>query len=325
MYELGRLLVDRELNTTLGQSMLAEAAEFKADIIRAADASAVKDKLGKVFFLPPVVGANQTAFQSMTANGMASYSNFRYFSETLSAGCLGAKYDTALMEFRETHGGTLMGMTRFRGWLDDMPTVGYAKSDIQYDRIPVFLQLLAGHIGGYQSPGTFWSTEQMALVGEGRWRGLLGGIVDIDYCVPSSMLPAFMAKWQMVYEDTDAGVVYVGRAAPRRWWQVGAEAFGATLAPTRYGVLSFEVSPPTAADCTTATVNLAIIKATGRVTLAVRVRSPTTEQAIATVVIKGGSGAVVISTDAAKELVVVKLGPGQAVLTVAFAPAARGA
>jgi hypothetical protein len=38
----------------------------------------------------------------------------RYFSEMLSAQFLGPEIDGALNEFRESHGGTLSGMTRFR-------------------------------------------------------------------------------------------------------------------------------------------------------------------------------------------------------------------
>jgi|EP01043_Picozoa_sp_COSAG02_P008743 hypothetical protein len=53
--------------------------------------------------------------------GGASYSNFRYFSEMLSSEFLGSEIDSALNSFRESHGGTLSGMTRFRDHLDDMP------------------------------------------------------------------------------------------------------------------------------------------------------------------------------------------------------------
>ena len=315
MFEVGSYLVQSKLNATLGAHMLELAADFKIDIMRAAAGSAVMDSenTSKVHFLPPVAGRNQTVYKSMTGDGPyggSSYSNFRYWSETLSSGCLGAEYDQALMNFRVTHGGTLLGMTRFRGWLDDMPTVGYAKSDIQYDRIPVFLQLLAGHVGGYQSPGTFWSTEQMALVGEGRWRGLLGGIVDIDYCVPSSMLPAFMAKWQMVYEDTDAGVVYLGKAAPRRWWQAGSEEFGVRNAPTVYGRLGWMAAPPSngAGDGAPATVVVSLGGVLDAVTLAVRVRSPSANQTFGKVELSSGS-ATIKSIVSERELIFLDVTP----------------
>lgn len=37
----------------------------------------------------------------------------RYYSEMLSAGLMDNETATALMVFRETHGGTLSGMTRY--------------------------------------------------------------------------------------------------------------------------------------------------------------------------------------------------------------------
>jgi hypothetical protein len=89
---------------------------------------------GKPFFVPPFASRNFTPYTSMTQSsdihdqsgqsgfgGGASYSNFRYFSEMLSAQFLGGEIDEALNEFRESHSGTLSGMTRFRDHLDDMP------------------------------------------------------------------------------------------------------------------------------------------------------------------------------------------------------------
>jgi hypothetical protein len=306
MYELGSFLAESQLNATFGATLLLRASDFKIDIMRAAKASAIMDpqNRSRVLMLPPTVGRNQTIYKSMTESGPyggSSYSNFRYWSETLSSNCLGPEYDQALMRFRESHGGTLSGMTRFRGWLDDMPTVGYAQSDIHYDRVSVFLQLLAGHVGGYQSPGTFWSTEQMALSGEGKWRARLGGIVDIDYCVPSSMLPAFMAKWQMVFEDADAKTVYLGRATPRRWWQLGGQPFGVARAPTQYGAIGWEATPPTVAG-SPATVVLSLAELVRPVSLAVRVRSPHANQTLGKVDVS--AGVEVASVDSKHELIV---------------------
>ena len=75
-----------------------------------------------------------TCFASMTAatssggsNQATNYANFRIFSETLLAGVLEERHELAIMNFRESHRGTLLGMTRFRGGLDDMPILGYGK------------------------------------------------------------------------------------------------------------------------------------------------------------------------------------------------------
>ena len=59
----------------------------------------------------------KTCFASMTAslpNGgslqTTNYANFRIFSETLLAGVLEEKHELAIMNFRESHRGTLLGM-----------------------------------------------------------------------------------------------------------------------------------------------------------------------------------------------------------------------
>jgi hypothetical protein len=40
---------------------------------------------------------------------------------------LDREYELAVMNYRESHRGTLLGMTRFRDLLDDMPILGYGK------------------------------------------------------------------------------------------------------------------------------------------------------------------------------------------------------
>ena len=50
-----------------------------------------------------------------------SYANFRYFAEMLSSGYFSDDIAHAISDFRESHTGTLSGMTRFLDHLDDMP------------------------------------------------------------------------------------------------------------------------------------------------------------------------------------------------------------
>ena len=56
--------------------------------------------------------------QSGTTWVHSNYANFRIFAETLLAGVLDPEYELAIMSFRESHRGTLLGMTRFHGVLD---------------------------------------------------------------------------------------------------------------------------------------------------------------------------------------------------------------
>ena len=79
------------------------------------------------------------------SNQHTDYANFRIFSETLLAGMLDPEYELGIMSFRESHRGTLLGMTRFRDGLDDMPILGYGRSSLAHDRLYSFHNTLAGH------------------------------------------------------------------------------------------------------------------------------------------------------------------------------------
>lgn len=177
----------------------------------------------------------------------------------LSAQFMGHEVDLALNMFRETHSGTLSGMTRFRDHLDDMPAAGYAYSAIATDRIQSFLSLLFGHIANYQARGTFNAPEQESLYGDGgstvawtysdSYRAQLGRTteIDIDMCVPSTALVALMLRWMLVFEERDTDVLWLLKGAPRRFYAADAAAsspdliLSVTDAPTRFGVISYKV------------------------------------------------------------------------------------
>jgi hypothetical protein len=159
LLELGRLHEEYPsltVNATLESLLIPSAEAWRADLRKAADFTAVKRADGRgLFFLHPVAGARYglqtskhalppmqggdeatcvergTCFASMSAatpsggsNQATNYANFRIFSETLLAGVLEERHELAIMNFREMHRGTLLGMTRFRDGLDDMPILG---------------------------------------------------------------------------------------------------------------------------------------------------------------------------------------------------------
>jgi hypothetical protein len=83
--------------------------------------SAVFDNsTGKPYFVSPKLGEKMDPFRTMIQNTLAMYSNFRYWTETLLALTLPDDYAMALMNFRETHTGSVSGITRWSDHLDDM-------------------------------------------------------------------------------------------------------------------------------------------------------------------------------------------------------------
>ena len=252
---------------------LANAAgRLKRALDAALALSLVTNGTGHPYFVPPYaavsINHSATGFKPYTSmvdagatssGGGASYANFRYFSEMLSAQFMGHEVDLALNIFRESHAGTLSGMTRFRDHLDDMPATGYAYSAIATDRIPSFLSLLFGHIANYQARGTFNAPEQESLYGDGgstaawtysdSYRARLGANteIDIDMCVPSTALVALMLRWMLVFEERDADVLWLLKAAPRRFYTVGTAGppsdriLSVANAPTRFGNVSYQL------------------------------------------------------------------------------------
>ena len=90
---------------------------------------------------------------------------------------------------------------------------GYARSALELSRVQSFQALLFGHAANYHSRGVYNAPEQLSLYGDGvpgRWtysdsyRAYLKGAIneiDIDFCLPSTTLPAIMLRWMIRTED----------------------------------------------------------------------------------------------------------------------------
>ena len=162
------------INATLEAEMQPAATAWRQHIHAAATFTAVKRTDGKgYYFLSPVVGSmygmpktptllpggsevdcveRKTCFASMSAalpggasNQLTDYANFDMFSETLLAGVLASEFETAIMDFRDSHRGTQLGTTRFRDVLDDLYILGYGHGALRHDRLGAFHSTLASH------------------------------------------------------------------------------------------------------------------------------------------------------------------------------------
>ena len=144
-------------------------------------------------------------------------------------------------------------MTRYEDHLDDMPAEGYAHSAISLGRTESFQALYFGHIANYQSRGVFNAPEQLSLYGDGvrgkyfadSFRAQVGSTeVDVDLCVPSTMLPAIMGRWMFLFIERDRDTIALFRAAPRRFFRPSTSSAAISLlhAPTRYGHVSAVLS-----------------------------------------------------------------------------------
>jgi hypothetical protein len=175
-------------------------------------------------------------FGTMTQDRFASYTNYRYWVEMLSSGFLRPQWHDWIIAYRTSHGGELLGMTRFSGHLDDWPYAGYAYGLLIRDRADHYLLAFYGDLANHRMRGTFTAYEQVAI------RGLGGRSYRADYCVPAQLVTPLMARWMLVFEERDAPVLWLCRATPRRWLVQG-QGISVRRATTRWGPVSFAVTP----------------------------------------------------------------------------------
>jgi len=65
-------------------------------------------------------------------------------------------------------------------------------------------------------------------------------LFSADLCVPSTMLPAIMARWMLLFTERDEDVIALFRAAPRRYFRPSPSSPAMILdrGPTNYGRVS---------------------------------------------------------------------------------------
>ena len=246
--EIGRALIalGDEPMQRRGKELLAEAEALRKDI----DASIAKSiiQTTKPPFIPPVAGFDKP-FERMTQDRFASYTNYRYWIEMLSAGGLRPAWADAIIDYRRTHGGEMLGTTRFSGHLDDWPYAGYAWGLLLRDRVEHFLLGLYGDLALHRMHGTFTAYEQTAI------RGLAHRPYVADYCVPAQLVVPLMVRWMLVFEEPDAEVLWLCKATPRRWLSPGRHSgMAVSRATTRWGLVGFSVQPTD--DAVEATIEL---------------------------------------------------------------------
>jgi len=223
-------LGDDALRARAGE-LLAEAKALRADLDASIERCVIRT--ARPPFVPPIAGL-ETPFPTMTADRLASYTNYRYWPEMLAAGCLWPEWHDAVIAYRATHGGELLGTTRFLDRLDDWPYAAYARGLLARDRVRHFLLGFYGHLAAHCTRGTFTAYEQVAI------RGTPTRSYAADYCVPAQLVTPLMTKWMLAYEEPDAEVLWLCRATPRAWMGPG-QRLHVRRASTRWGLVGLTI------------------------------------------------------------------------------------
>ena len=262
MHRFGKFLASRshllggDVPSTLASDLLGNASQLANAVQASLQLVQVRNGSDHLVFVPSYAQVNVTPYTSMHSTREASYSNFRFYSETMMADIIPPEIEANWLDWHNNRGGRVGGANRFEGWLDDMPTAGWGYGALANNATGYFLGLLYGHAATYQSPGTFHSTEQLSFHGGARFRDFLhihdpapdtsmtrgnglsldqsgssasdvgrarynGVENDVSFCVVSNILVARMTRWQLIFEDRRAWAttIWLGRGAPQRWFR----------------------------------------------------------------------------------------------------------
>jgi hypothetical protein len=240
----------------------------------------------------------------MTQDQLASYTNYRYWLETLSARCLTPAKEQAIIAYRLANGGELLGTTRFEDRLDDWPYWHYAASLLAHDRRGHYLLGYYAHMAHHQTPGTFTAYEQVPI------RGQPSRSETADYCVPSQLTIPLMTRWMLAWEERDADVLWLCRAVPRAWL---ASTLSFSKASTRWGPVDFELQPHDGLRRMSVRISM---PAHSKPTVMLRIPHPTRMR----ITDCKAEGAVNEGIDAVGELIRLKPQSGTITVTLTFVP-----
>ncbi|MGC9319427.1 MAG: hypothetical protein ACP5KN_15445 [Armatimonadota bacterium] len=213
-------------------SISDSASAYRRDLL--SSIAACSTVVGEEIYVPPGP-AQREPIQRMTGDRHASYCNYRYLAEMVSAGVLEPETVRQVIDWRRGHGGELLAMTRFQDHLDDWPVTNWARAMLEVGDVAHFQLLLYAHLIHHQAAGWLAAPEQANIAPDDS--GLRSYYAD--QVVPCQVTPALMLRWALLYELRDEDTLLVAPAIPHHWIAHGG--LTAIGLPTRWGPVDLSV------------------------------------------------------------------------------------
>jgi hypothetical protein len=236
--EIGRITADKALAAE-GASMVREAGEMKQDLFAGIRKSMRTDTDPP--YLPPVAGDTTNIWRE------------RVHSEMMQSGVLTKDMVAAITRFHSEGGRRLVSRGNFLH-------SGYGYGILQHDWVREFLLMYYSIMAHGYSRGTWTSVESAAL----------DMSTYAPYCTPSQLLIPVLTKWMLVFEDPTESVLWLAKATPRQWLEDGKK-ISISGAPTRFGMVGYELRSEMGKGKVFGTINLPPGPASPTVTIRIRV------------------------------------------------------
>jgi hypothetical protein len=234
---------------------------------------------------PPYIGplpSKLTVRESMeTERPSPQQWSHRAYTELVHADVLPPDLANVIIDCMRAYGTTTIGVVANVGRPNPngrailgFISYGYAQMLLRLDRIEEYLLFLYSHRFHDHTRGS-WTAGEVA--------GITGGTAL--FCIPAQLTIPLLLRWMLVFEDSDADRLYIGKALPRDWVGSGRE-IGIEAAPTRWGHVNYRLTAK-APNSLLATVSLEGSKAVPA-ELHVKFRLPT-DKSIQSVTANGKS------------------------------------
>jgi hypothetical protein len=175
----------------------------------------------------------------------------RVYCELLQADVLPDDLANLTVDCVRGHGGTTIGVVANFSAANDTHrdllgfiTYGYAQQLLRLDRIEEYLLFLYAHRHHVHNPGS-WVAAEVA--------GITGGLPL--FCIPAQLTIPLLVRWMLVFEESDADRLHLGRALPREWVGSG-KPIAIEGAPTRWGRVTFSLQANPGANTVISEVRL---------------------------------------------------------------------
>jgi hypothetical protein len=211
--DVGQVFVEIGENTSnselvdVGRGMIEEADEMKKDLYTSMQRSMRTDVDPPA--LPAVAGDRSRVFAH------------RVYAELMQSGILTKDYASAITRFGADGERRLAGRGGFLFY-------GFGYGILHHDWIREFLLSYYSVMAHGYSRGT-WTSVESAAIDMSRYA---------PYCTCSQLTIPALTKWMLVFEDPNEPVLWLAKAAPRRWLDDG-QKIAVEGAPTRFGTVGY--------------------------------------------------------------------------------------